>query len=116
MTKKKSSTVIIILIILALLLLLAVVFIFKGDKKKPIAAKPQTDNMEQSLVIDDGKDETEAENRESVFLKKGSSKQKRANAQALGGSETIKAGDITDTTGDRTETAEEKDIFLPGIW
>ena len=87
--KIKKNNVIIIFVILALLALLALAFIVTFNKDKGETIKPQENYTEQSLVIDDGTDETISDTREGVFRKNGFEKQKTTNSGTTGGSETL---------------------------
>lgn len=114
--KSKKINVIIIFIILALLALLILAFMFHNMKGKQEVDKPQENNTEQSLVIEDGIGEETGDIREGVFKKGNAAKQKTTDSATKGGSETIEI--IKPEETEKTDDAKQQQEYnmLPGIW
>lgn len=115
--KTKKNNIIIILVILALLALFAIAFVLIRNKEQEGTAKPQVNDTEQILVIEDGTNEEVSDIREGVFKKGNSEKPKHTNADVKGGSETleiIKSEEEKSSEEDAKQNRE--DSMLPGIW
>lgn len=115
--KTKKNNIIIILVILALLVLFAIAFVLLRNREQEGIAKPQVNDTEQSLVIEDGTNDEVSDTREGIFRKSESEKQKNTNADVKGGSETleiIKSEEEKSSEEDAKQNRE--DSMLPGIW
>ena len=87
--KTKKNNVITIVLILVLLALIVIAIVLIAGKKKDATVKPQKNQIEQSMVIEDGTEQEVNDVREGVFRQSSHEKQKHTNADVKGGSETL---------------------------
>ena len=114
--KTKKNNIIIILVIVVLLVLCAIAFVLIRNREKKGTAKPQVNDTEQILVIEDGINEEVSDIREGVFKKGDSEKQTHTNADVKGGSETLEIIKSEEKSSEEDAKQNREDSMLPGIW
>lgn len=114
--KTKKNNVITIVLILVLLALIVIAFVLIAGKKKDATVKPQKNQIEQSMVIEDGTEQEVNDVREGVFRQSSHEKQKHTNADVKGGSETLEIIQPEEESTEEDATQSQEDSMLPGIW